>query len=316
MRPSRGHLIKLPLTDENEIGANMQEVEEKLMATGYYQNLFANAFGGNTKITETKIIDALAHFIRSMTSFNSKFDQEADNNFAGFTHEEDLGRKLFAADCSIYHVQGLNMGTMIPIALQAAPFFFNNGLESDPEDLGVGEWLEGFEDLFKVTTLKNIELTAPYMHDGRFKTLEEVVDHYSDEATSNHWNFFIPDGGFGYDEEEKVALVAFLKTLTDKSFITEPKWSNPFAKSNTKELHIEDIVLKPNPMTDEAVIEFSNNKGKLVSINVYNVNGQLLKHDQTQSAQYRILKDDYPSGTYFVELIMGEARSTQQLIIY
>jgi len=109
-------------------------------------------------------------------------------------------------------------------------------LDLIPTDNGVGAALgiANRNGEFKVTTLRNVELTAPYMHDGRFKTLEEVVEHYS-SGVKNHPNLSpplrAPNGAVvnrNFSEAEKAALVAFMKTLTDRTLATEAKYSNPF----------------------------------------------------------------------------------------
>ena len=186
-------MIRLPLTDENEIGVDINEIKFKLASTSYYPELFAKAYGDGF-IDEHRIVDALVHFISSMNTFNSKFDQESKNQFAGFSSEEIHGLELFGEFCSTCHSQGnhslfgeILVSEEVPL-IEIMPFIFNNGLPEDPNDHGAGEWNEAFNNLFKIPTLRNIELTGPYMHDGRFETLEEVVDHYSDGVVNNEWD--------------------------------------------------------------------------------------------------------------------------------
>jgi len=315
-------MIGLPLRDENEIGANMLEISTKLAETDYYPDLFAKAFGDST-IDEARVTEALVQFLRSMVTFDSKFDQGANNNFENFTEQEKRGKELFAV-CGNCHVQGTESAALFGIfgddfpIMEIMPFIFNNGLPVDPEDAGAGEWNEDFDNLFKVPSLRNIELTAPYMHDGRFQSLEEVVDHYSEGVQENEWSSFIPSPGLQLDDQNKADLIAFLKTFTDKSFITDEKWSNPFTLTSTNnpgERGFEDIVLKPNPMSDRASIEFKNDKRQLVSINILSADGQLIKHDKTTNNVYQLEKEDFGSGMYFIQLIMDDAKSTQKLIV-
>lgn len=137
-------------------------------------------------------------------------------------------------NCSTCHSQGAHtfFGEDVFIdgnIVEIFPFFFNNGLEENEDDIGVGEWIPVFDHLFKVPSLRNIELTEPYMHDGQFTTLEEVLDHYSDGVIENEWtDFFIPSGGFQFSQGETTALLDFMKTFTDESFLIEVKWSDPF----------------------------------------------------------------------------------------
>lgn len=316
-------MIVLPLTDENEIGANMLEVSQKLASTSYYPDLFAAAYGDAT-INEERIVDALVQFIKSMTTFDSKLDKGAANNFEDFTQEELNGKDLFGMACGFCHVQGDELTAIFGFDFDGAspleffPELFNNGLPKDAEDAGAGEWLNGMDDLFKIPTLRNIELTAPYMHDGRFNTLEEVMDHYAHDAVETDWGSFVPPGGFGFSDQEKSDLIAFLKTFTDKTFITEEKFSDPFEPAilGTSSYNgFEDIILKPNPMLDRAVIEYKNDLGKLVSINILSADGKLLRHDSTQEAAYSLEKDEFDAGLYFIELIMENSRSIQKLIV-
>ncbi len=315
-------MISLPLTDENEIGANMDEISVKLGLTNYYPELFENAFG-DQEINEGRIVDALVNFISSMTTFNSRFDQEAANGFEGFTQQENLGKELFSINCSTCHSQGRHADIFIDFpmdpetsTLEFMPFLFNNGLPEDPDDHGAGEWNPAFSNLFKLPTLRNIELTAPYMHDGRFSSLEEVVNFYSKESETNEWSIFIPDGGFQFSDQEEKALVSFLKTLTDDSFLTNPRWSDPFGNSTSiPENGFDDLVIKPNPFSEQSILEFDNSLGKLTSINIYTSGGRLMKHDNFTSNTYAFNKTEFSPGIYIIEIIQGDRRQTQKLIV-
>ena len=310
-------MIKLPLTDDNELGADLFDIRTKLADTDYYPALFEAAFG-DQQINEERIIDALVQFLKSMTTFESKFDVEADNDFENFTDLEMQGRDLFLANCSLCHTQGSNNSLIGLPDIEVIEFFpelFNNGLALDPDDKGAGEWNENLVGLFKKPSLKNIELTAPYMHDGRFQTLDEVIEHYSTGIVDNGIPSFMPIGGFSFDDNTKEALKAFMLTLTDRSFITNEKWSNPFQLASTTENEIEDVVLRPNPMSESAIIEFSNPSNSLVSINVMSSDGKLLKHDSTTDNFYQMQKADYAGGIYFIHLIIGDKRSVQKLIV-
>ena len=314
-------MIILPLTDENEIGANIDDVRIKLEATEYYPQLFEKAYG-DSEITEERIVDALVQFIESMTTFESKFDNGVKEDFVNFTETEFHGLELFSEHCASCHVQGQHTLFGDPdfpteLLLFIFPSFFNNGLEPIGDDIGAGEWNSEFTGLFKLPTLRNIELTGPYMHDGRFLTLEEVVDHYSDGIVSTEWfNEFLPLEGFNFTDDQKTALVSFMKTLTDETFITNPKWSDPFADAlSNQNLPIESVALYPNPMVDKAVIKFANPNNDIVSINVLTQDGKLVKHDRIKSNQYELNKAEFHVGIYFVQLILGERKSTQKLII-
>ncbi len=196
-----------------------------------YRPLFVKAFG-DSEITRDRIGQAVAQFLRSMVSYQSKYDEGLNqvlsvrDDFPNFTREENRGKDLFMRRCASCHLPGG----------QAAHFIMNrprnNGLDRDYKnsDGGVGDRTlsPGQLGLFKSPDLRNVEFTGPYMHDGRFATLEAVIDHYS-KGIQQHPNV---DGrvrrGFNFNNAEKASLVAFLKTLSDTKFLTDPKFSDPF----------------------------------------------------------------------------------------
>ena len=188
-----------------------------------YPKLFNEAFGVGEISTE-EIVKALAQFFRTMNSGNSKFDRVLRNE-ENFTNEEFLGYELFfteRGDCFHCHAT----------VFMTDNIFHNNALDSlpDPGYFNVtGDSLDYGK--FKSPTLRNIELTAPYMHDGRYQSLEEVVEFYSSglnhSATVDPLMKILSDGGVQLNMEEKAALVAFLKTLTDYEFIENPELSDP-----------------------------------------------------------------------------------------
>ena len=319
-------MIRLPLKDENEIGADIEDIALKLSLTDYYPQLFTNAFGSD-EITEDRIVDALVQFIESMVTFNSRFDQAAENDFQMFTEQEILGRDLFANNCTICHSQGAhsvfgeiftnpNGELGIPF-VEIFPFIFNNGLPVDPDDRGAGEWNEAFDNLFKIPTLRNVELTGPYMHDGSIESLEDVVRFYSEETEENEWTTgFIPPGGFQFTETEQSALVDFLKTLTDISFTTDEKWSDPFAgSSNTIDRELTSVLMKPNPMNNFSLVEWDNPANKLTLVNIFDSSGRLMSTGQTTGNIYEIQKADLLEGMYVIELIMEDKKSSRRLIV-
>jgi len=320
--------ILLPLTDDNEIGANLDDVVIKLAQTSYYPELFDKAFG-DTDISEDRIIEAIAQFLKSMNTFNSKFDQAAEIEFENLSPSELRGLELFSESCSSCHTQGAHDTEQIigggnsnifintlASTLQVLPNIFNNGLPKDHEDDGAGTWNEDYRQLFKIPTLRNIELTGPYMHDGRFISLEEVLDHYSNGVKENIWSIgLIPEGGFDFSNTDKTDIISFLKLLTDESFVENPIWSDPFDLTSSREENLIDILIKPNPMSSFAIIEFENKGSKPALINIMNSNGQLIKSDKVTNTIYEIDKSDYNTGIYFVEISIGDKKQTQKLIV-
>ncbi len=223
---------KETFANENEMGMTMSQVVSRVKEKEFYPVLFKKAFS-NGKISEDNVLDALAEFINSMGTFNSKYDQvRAQENkpmnqpFSGFTAMENLGKELYVNNCASCH--GVDFSR--PTVLMA-----HNGLPIMDNDRGKGNvtGMASDEGVFKVPTLRNIALTHPYMHDGRFATLEDVIDHYS-FGIENHANLSsnLKDGNqpkrFNFSDEEKGALVAFFETLTDESFISDKKYSDPF----------------------------------------------------------------------------------------
>ena len=210
-------------------------VETKLRRHADYPTRFRKAFGiaKKTDITKTLATKAIAQFERTLISSNAKIDRIA-RRFTDFTDQEYDGYGLFT-----------NIGTYPDaqcLHCHNSPFFtannyFNNGLDSaanltDFKDLGRGKVTININDngKFRAPTLRNIELTAPYMHDGRFKTLEEVMDHY---ASGGHYALnedpFIPQiKSINLTQKQKNSIIAFLKTLTDTTFVQNPAFANPF----------------------------------------------------------------------------------------
>jgi len=222
-----------PIQNDTEMGMTLTGLVARLDQYDYYGILCSNAFGDST-VTTGRISRALAQFARSMVSYRSKFDVGAANNFANFTAEEQLGRDLFngpRGNCAACHSGPNFVGNRIE----------NNGLENPFRDLGVGGVTGNAQDegKFKMSSLRNIEMTAPYMHDGRFATLEAVIDHYSTgvvaTATLGPQLRTPPRPGSppqprrpNFTPQEKDALVAFLKTLTDPAFLGDSRYSDPF----------------------------------------------------------------------------------------
>lgn len=224
--------VLLPIQDDIEMGMTLTELERKLADTPYYPVLFSEAFGDET-ITSDRISKALAQFVRSIVSFNTKFDTAftggGNGNFeAVYTEQELQGLILFgqgdnragrALGCVRCHGTRGHVSDTV----------HNNGLDiTVTGDDGAGD------KRFKAPSLRNIALTAPYMHDGRFETLEEVVNFYDNSVQShpNLDNRLAAPGGqarrLNMTNDEKMALIAFLHTLTDETMRADIKFSDPF----------------------------------------------------------------------------------------
>jgi cytochrome c peroxidase len=202
----------------------------KLNATAYYSDLFTFAFG-DTAITEARIQQALAQFERAMISYNSKWDtayaqvytpngnRGLGTSLATFTALEDLGRQLFVA--------GPNAGGA-GCAVCHQPPTFALAANSRSNGLDAGETV-----VFKAPSLKNVALSQAFMHDGRFSSLEQVVEHYNSGVQLGPAldNRLAPGGQplrLNLSANDKAALVAFMRTLTDTTLTTDAKFSSPF----------------------------------------------------------------------------------------
>lgn len=232
--------VLMPFQDPVEMGMTLEQVVNKVQEQTYYPGLFKKAFG-STEITSDKISKALAQFVRSIISFSSKYDQgralvsSPGANFPNFTAQENLGKNIFFQP--IPNGGGCFGCHTTEAFISANPGPQNNGLDiASTTDLGSGSVFTNpiFVGRFKTSSLRNIEITAPYMHDGRFATLEQVVEHYNSgiKAHPTLSNALKDANGnpiqLNLSATEKAALVAFLKTLTDNTVTNEVKWSNPF----------------------------------------------------------------------------------------
>lgn len=228
------------LANVKEMDMTMTEVVEAVNNQPYYSVLFKKAYGEQAA-TEERVTEAIQSFVHALSSFQSKFDVAAQaqfessqqnfnfifQNFASFSAQENKGLALYQSNCASCHTS-----TLTAPRLQSA----SNGLDESPTDLGVGGITQqDFEKgTFKVPALRNVALTAPYMHDGRFQTLEQVVEHYSSGIKSHtnlHSDLKQADGTpkkFNFSNEDKQALVAFLRTLSDEKMMADVRYSNPF----------------------------------------------------------------------------------------
>jgi cytochrome c peroxidase len=213
-----------PIQNPIEMHDTLSDVVAKVSADNNYPRLFANAFG-SPEITSEKIARALEQFLLVQVSFDSKYDRVM-NGQASFSAQEQRGFELFNTEYDPYHGQfGADCFHCHGGVLFQSQNFANNGLDAAFYDLGRYKITKraGDEGKFSVPSLRNVAITAPYMHDGRFRTLDEAVEHYCtgmkrsatlDPNLAKH-----PDGGVPLSADDKRALVAFLKTLTDEKFL-------------------------------------------------------------------------------------------------
>ena len=236
----RAHLLRdqaiLPIQDELEMNETLENVLTKLGDSKEYTDQFTRVYGDD-EITVDKMAKAMEQFMLSIVSYESKFDQSKAGQVE-LSESEERGRVLFeteynpffpefsGADCQHCH-GGANFENDL---------YMKNGLDDEADIVDIGREAATDKPMdrarFKVPTLRNIELTAPYMHDGRFSTLEELIDHYNEgihpSNTLDQALMVTMEKGLFLDDQDKVDLINFLKTLTDQSMITDERYSDPF----------------------------------------------------------------------------------------
>lgn len=220
-----------PIQNPIEMHESLEYLVRKLRLDSDYPRLFANAFGSR-EINSDRVARALEQFLLVQVSFDSKFDHVLAGQ-EKLTPEEQRGFELFNTEYDPYHGQyGADCFHCHGGPLFQSQSFANNGLDTEFKDPGryAVTKREGDRGKFAVPSLRNVAVTGPYMHDGRFQTLEEAVEHYCtgmkrsatlDPNLAKH-----PDGGVPLSAADKHALVAFLKTLTDERFLW-PQGVNP-----------------------------------------------------------------------------------------
>lgn len=214
-----------PVANPIEMNLPWNEVVSRLQAHAQYPALFERVFG-DPEITEDRVVKAIAQFERTLISADSKYDRFLRGE-AVLTDQETRGERVFfteQGDC--FHCHGNILFTTTR--------FHDIGLDLAPSDSGLAKVTGLPTDVgkFKVPSLRNIEFTAPYMHDGRFQTLREVIDHYDlhvqDSPNLDPLILARKQRSPLLDEGEKTDLEAFLKTLSDPSYLTNPDFQDPF----------------------------------------------------------------------------------------
>jgi cytochrome c peroxidase len=222
-------LVYMSIIAPHEMNSDTLRAVSTIQNISGYPEMFKAAFGSE-KVTIDRMNKAIAQFIRTITSSNSRFDKYLRGEVQ-LTPSELNGYVLFTteegADCFHCHGGGGN-------PLFTTNLYYNNAKDSifdDPRDRYAITGDPSDRGAYKAPTLRNIELTAPYMHDGRFKTLDEVIDFYSDGLVYSpyvnplmHW---IAYGGTRLTPKEKEDLKAFLLSLTDYDLLTDPAYSKP-----------------------------------------------------------------------------------------
>jgi len=319
-----------PIQDFIEMGfsgsngqPDLDSLISKLSKLDYYNSLFTLAFG-DSNITEDRMQKALAQFVRSIQSFDSKYDQgrvqvnDDQTDFPNYSTEENQGKDLFmsppplgGAGCA---------GCHNPPEFDIDPNSRNNGVIEDASNSALTDFTNTrsptLRDLFNPAG----DLNGPLMHNGNFSTMLDVINHYNsifiDQQNPNLDNRLMGPGGLGQQlnlrQNEKDALIAFLKTLTSNELYTAEQWSDPFdAQGNLDWVDIstnvyhnteEFVRIYPNPIRSSLTIE-SSSKGS--NILIYDAFGKLIWQDQASEYRHEINSQSFPSGTLVIRIESG-----------
>lgn len=208
-----------PITHPKEMGEDMDNLIRKLQASALYSDLFFTAYG-DRNITKERVLKSLAQFLLSLVSANSKYDSVMRKQ-SQFTLQEKNGYRLFKSHCASCHKE--------PLFTDGS--FKNNGLPVNSQivDYGLMGVTHNKKDsfYFKVPTLRNIAFSFPYMHDGRFKKLSEVVNHYTGGIQHSQLLSRELEQAIELTSNEKVDLISFLLTLSDKEFVFNSDFQFP-----------------------------------------------------------------------------------------
>jgi cytochrome c peroxidase len=211
-----------PISHPDEMDEKIENVILKINQTKKYKTLFFNAFGDSTATGE-KALKAISQFMLTLISANSKYDLVKQHK-AKFTSQEQNGYKLFQKHCASCHQEPLFTNLK----------FENNGLKIDPKikDWGRMKITNNPQDSlkFKVPTLRNIEFSFPYMHDGRFKKLNQVLNHYTNEVQYSPTLSQALTKSIKLNSNDKVDVIAFLLTLSDREFLFNQAYGFPKEK--------------------------------------------------------------------------------------
>ena len=326
--------VLMPFQDPVEMGMTLQEVVSRVQAESYYPDLFIDAFG-DTAVTAARISRSLSQFVRSMVTYSSKYDEgramisDPTQPFPNFTNQENMGKNLFFMASPGRPVCAGCHNTEAFINPPGGPL--NNGLDAvSTTDLGAFETdsLPQSHGAFKVPSLRNIGIAPPYMHDGRFATLDEVIDHYS-TGIQDHVNLAqalrTPGGNpvqYNFTFGQKQALIAFLHTLTDNAFTQDEKFSNPFVETTgVADVQVEELSVYPNPAEDYLNLSFNLPESGMVRVDLLNTSGQTVKilfHQFKDAGHFgtQVQLDDntIAAGTYILYIQTKRGYSTRKIV--
>ncbi len=316
--------VLMPIQDGTEMGMTLDEAVARASDAGFYGPLFTRAFG-SPEVTPERMGRALAQFVRAMVPTGSRYDEARSENptrpsgepLPGFTPQENQGLQLFfgRAQCHRCHGTDTFAGT------QAR----NNGLDVAPADAGAGA------GRFKVGSLRSVSLTAPYMHDGRFQTLADVVNFYDAQVQDSPTLDPILRGQNGrplrlnLTSAERAALVAFMRTLTDDGFATDPRFSDPFTSTTVGDetpgaTSLALSLVGPNPTRGQTALRLALPEASDVAVAVFDARGRrvaTLAEGRRGAGETRLVWDaaGLPAGRYLVRATAGSQSATQSITV-
>jgi cytochrome c peroxidase len=279
-----------PIQNPKEMGMSLDALALKLSVTSYYPSLFTAAFG-TPSITGDRIAAALAQFVRSLVSGGSRYDRAFDAtgvpNFAStLTAQEIQGEQIFRrSGCNACHVGVAQVGDALHVT----------GLDAAPLDSGAGG------GAFKAPSLRNVAVRPRFMHDGRFTTLEQVIDFYDTGVQPSPGldpRLKAPDGSplrLRLTVAERASLVAFLGALTDSAFLEAPRFANPFAAPNEGPPPGVGVLIKGNQFTPADIVV---SPGAIVSFTNVDNDSHSATFDQTAVVGTPV----FTSGTKTVQM--------------
>jgi cytochrome c peroxidase len=314
----------MPIRDHIEMGfsgengdPDFSDLIIRLNNIDYYNDLFFAAYG-DTVITEERIKFALSQFVRSIQSFDAKYDlgrsQVLNDSvpFPNFTVQENLGKSLFIED-AIFDPQGQRIGggagcgtCHIPPEFDIDINSLNNGVIGMATEIGL-DLNNTRSPTMRDLVNANGELNGPMMHTGEFNSLDEMIQHYNlmQKAANPRLDPRLEPNGnvqnLNLTANEIDALKAFLLTLTGSDLYTNEKWSDPFDNSGT--IHLigglikKEVSVYPNPASDhiKVVVPFTSG-----SVRIYNLNGELVSSSSEFHHMIEIELTGLSSGSYFV----------------
>ncbi|MFK7936848.1 MAG: cytochrome c peroxidase, partial [Saprospiraceae bacterium] len=343
--PTLEQQTSLPIRDHKEMGFSgldgqpgFDSLVTRLENLDYYQQLFSY-FYGDTRVTERRIKNALAQFIRSIHSYDSKYDiglaqvQHSGQSFPNFTEQENMGKNVFAAPPN-GGIGGIGAGCE---RCHTQPKFdINRNVGNNNIITVAGDSTQIDLQNRRAPTLRDLvnpqgAMNGPFMHNGSLKNLQEVVEHYNlisfDPARNPLLDNRLKPNSTGQDlqmsDERKAALIAFLKTLTGEELYTHPKWSDPFNADGSIEIipmlntatqqKTADLVwsVYPNPIRSAAQIIAPEGN---YTLQIFNTNGQLLQSQVVQNKSTFTIKNQ-PNGTYYLQLIDNKNARTKAIQI-